>query len=110
MISCSKRPSLTMSNDASCGAGVAEFGSVAAADDDGVAERRYMKIIGEVAFEGTLRAPTQPRITRIVRTFSCSVLRIDGAFHRMLMPSEAGIERSARTAAKKTKEVLLIYW
>ena len=47
---------------------------------------------------------------RIAHTFSCSVLRIDGVFRRMLMPSEVETARSAGTAAEKTNEVPLTRW
>ncbi len=57
-----------------------------------------------------MMASTRSSTARIARTFSCSVLRIDGVFRRMLMPSEAETARSAGTAAEKTKEVPLMRW
>jgi hypothetical protein len=47
---------------------------------------------------------------RIARTFSCRVLRIDGVFRRMLMPSEAETAKRAGTAVEKTNEVPLMHW
>ena len=38
------------------------------------------------------------------------VLRIDGVFCGMLMPSEVETVRSAKMAAEETNEVLLICW
>ena len=53
---------------------------------------------------------TRSRTARIARMLSWSVLRIEGALRRMLMPSEAETARRAGTAAEKTKEVPLIRW
>lgn len=47
---------------------------------------------------------------RIARMFSCRVLRTDGVFSRMSMPSEAETARGARTAVVKTNEVALMPW
>jgi hypothetical protein len=52
---------------------------------DGVAERRWMWIIGVAVCEG-----------------------IDGVFRRTLIPSEAETARSAGTTVEKTNEVPLI--
>jgi hypothetical protein len=46
-------------------------------------------MIGEAVCEGTVIASTRSSTVRVARTFSCGVLRIDGVFRRMLMPSEA---------------------
>ena len=61
-------------------------------------------MIGEAACEGIVIASTRSSTARIARAFSCSVLRIEGVFRRMLTPSEAEIVRSAGTAAEKTNE------
>ncbi len=63
-------------------------------------------MIGEAECEGIVMASTRSSTTRIARTFSCSVLRIDGVFRRMLMPSEAENARTAGTAAENTKEAI----
>ena len=59
---------------------------------------------------GTVTVSTQRSTTRIERTFYCSVLRIDGAFRRMLMSFEAETTKSAGTAAEKTDEGPMIRW
>lgn len=52
----------------------------------------------------------QSSTEQIARTFPRSVLRIDGVFHRVLMPCEAETARSAGTVAETTNEVPLIRW
>ena len=65
-------------------------------------------MIGKAACERIMSELRRSRTVRIMRTFSSSVLRIEGVFRRMLMPSEAETARSAGTAAEKTKEVPLM--
>ena len=77
-------------------------------DAEGVAERNWMWIIGEAACEGIVTASIRSSTARMARTFSCSMLKIDGMFRRMLMPSEAETARCAGTAAEKTNEVPLM--
>ncbi len=57
-----------------------------------------------------MMASTRSSTAQIARTFSCSVLRINGVFRRMFMPSEAETARSAGTAAEKMKEAPLMRW
>ena len=80
---------------------------MADADRDGVAERNWMCMIGEAACEGFVTASIRPSKARMARTFSCNVLKINGVFHRMFMPSEAETARSAGAAAEKTNDVPL---
>ena len=75
------------------------------ADRDGVAERSWMWMIGEAACEGIVTASMRSSTARMACTFSCSVLRIDDVFRRILTPYEAETVRSAGTAAEKTNEV-----
>ena len=96
-----------MSNEtASRGAGVAGFTGFA--DADSVAERSCMWMMGEAACEGIVTVSMRSSTSRMARMFSCSVLRIDGVFRRILMPSEAETARSAGTAGEKTNEVPLM--
>ena len=67
-------------------------------------------MIGEAACEAIMMTSTRSSTAQIACTFSCSVLRIEGVFRRMLIPSEAETARSAGTAAEKTNEVLLMLW
>jgi hypothetical protein len=76
----------------------------------GVAERRWIWMIGEAAWEGIVMTSTRSSTARMARTFSCRVLRIDGVFRRMLIPSEAETAKRAGTAAEKTNEVPLMRW
>lgn len=50
------------------------------------------------------------RIDRMVRMFSCSVLKIEGESRRIVIASEAATERAAGMEAEKTKAVPLIRW
>ena len=72
-----------------------EFGAVT--NNDVVAVRRWMWIIASE----WIRLST----ARIAHMFYCSVLRIEGTFWRMLMPSDSEAEtaRRAGTAHEKTK-------
>ena len=96
----SRRSSPTISNDITCrGAGGQGVQRFAVADDDGIAERRWTRIIDEAACEGIVRAYIRLSTVHIARTFPCGVLKIDDVFHRMIIPSEA----------KKTNEVPLMH-
>ena len=66
-------------------------------------------MIGEATCEGIVITSTRSSTARIARTSSYSVLRIDGVFGRILMPSEVETARSARTAVEKAK-VPLMRW
>ena len=107
-----RRSSPEISNDGAsreaAGAGFGAFG--AATDSDGVAVRRWMWMIGEATCEGIVSKSIWSSTAQIARTFSCRVLRIEGVFRRMLIPSEAETARSAGTATEKTKEVPLMCW
>ena len=66
-----------------------------------------MRTASQNACEGMLRTSTRSSTARIAHTFFCRVLRIDGVFRRMLMPSEVETARSAWSAlVKKKKECL----
>ena len=108
-ISCSRRSSPAMSKERAWrDAGVAGLTGFVDVDEDGVAERSWMWMIGEAACEGIVTASMQSSTARIARMFSCGVLKIDAVFRMMLMPSEAEAARSAGTAAEKTNDVPLI--
>ena len=109
-MSCKTRSSPGKSNDgASREAAVVGFGAFGAAtDSNGVAVRRWMCMIGEAACEGIMTESIRSSTARIASTFSCSVLRIEGVFRRILMSFEAETARRAGTPAEKTKEAPLM--
>ena len=102
-MSCDRHSPAISNESPSRGAGVAGFTSFVDVDADGIAERSWMWMIGEAACEEIVMA-SHSSTARIERTFSCTVLKIDGVFCRMFMPFEAETVRSAGTAAEKTNE------
>ena len=91
-----------MSNDGGLwGGGVAGFGTFAEADD--VTESRWIWMRGEVTYEGIVIASTRSSTAWIACMLSCSVMRTDGVFRRILIHSEAETERDAGSAAEETK-------
>ena len=66
-------------------------------------------MIGEAACEGIKSVSIWSRISQIARTLSCSVLRKDGVFRRMLTLTDAETARIAGTAAEKTNEMPLMH-
>jgi len=104
---CSRRSSPAISNNGPLhGAGVAGF---ADADADGVTERKWTRMLGEAACEGIVSASTRPSTARIARTFTCSVLRIDGVFRRCRCPPIGGREERRERGGENERGRLVIY-
>ena len=53
---------------------------------------------------------TLSRMARTARTFSWSVVRMDGVLRRMLMPSDAATVIMGGMAAEKTNDVPFMRW
>lgn len=112
-ISCRRRSSLSISNSGTS-RGWTESGLLGLPAEvwglrnvkDGGETRMW--IMGLARCEDTVMQSTRSRIVRTARTFSCSVLRMDGVLRRMLMPSLALTARRAGKAAENTNEVPLI--
>ena len=90
-IYCNVRSSPTISNDGSSrGVRVAGFGAIRGADDGGIAERRWMWMIGEAVCEGK----------EIAVQHSSHVL-MDGVFRRMLILGGGDCNKSRNCGGEK---------